>query len=343
MMRWTTVTAALALSVSACQSEAHSGAEGVAHSIDTVAVIGALADSTAATLGSLDGVLETSFGDLIVLDATLRRLVRFDTAGTVLGTIGRAGQGPGEFVEPGALVAGAEDRVGVFDNGRRRLIWFEVQELSLAFVREDEIDVGGRFACAMDDGLWVSSLTYDRVLHQLSYSGRRIQSALEPVKAQPLEALGMWGAVALGVTAPGPLLCLPDQNLVLAVPTSAPSVVAFRPNQGEIWRATLADFSPLLHRVTDAGALIQQPVGSNGVHLARSAAPWTDTSAVVQYQVRRDASSRLEIESRVLRLTDGKELERLASLPVLLGTTERGLLLGKQDWPFPALLLLRRR
>lgn len=62
-------------------------------------------------------------GNLHVLDARIPSVTSFDRRGVLIGTVGRAGSGPGEYRFPVALAAVA-DTVAVWDPALRRVTWF---------------------------------------------------------------------------------------------------------------------------------------------------------------------------------------------------------------------------
>jgi hypothetical protein len=63
-------------------------------------------------------------GNLYVLDRSARRIVAFDSTGTVLRTMGRAGGGPGEMQMPFGLSVAVTGTVGVVDLGKGALVRF---------------------------------------------------------------------------------------------------------------------------------------------------------------------------------------------------------------------------
>lgn len=73
---------------------------------------------TAGVLGS------DSLGHLYVLDPQSHRVVVFDTAGSLIRTLGEQGEGPGEVRLPGSMSVGPGGEVAVFDFGKRALVRF---------------------------------------------------------------------------------------------------------------------------------------------------------------------------------------------------------------------------
>ncbi len=63
-------------------------------------------------------------GNIYVLDGRAPRLIKFGPDGSVLFSIGRKGQGPGEFMVPTMMELGKQNSVLVYDVGNRRLEYF---------------------------------------------------------------------------------------------------------------------------------------------------------------------------------------------------------------------------
>ena len=63
-------------------------------------------------------------GNIFVLDSRAPRLIKFGPDGSILFSIGRKGQGPGEFMVPTMMELGKQNSVLVYDLGNRRLEYF---------------------------------------------------------------------------------------------------------------------------------------------------------------------------------------------------------------------------
>ena len=72
---------------------------------------------------SITGITEV--GERIyVVDPRAPAIYRFDRAGKPLGSVGRAGAGPGEFRFPGPI-GGRGDSLWVWDGGQRRVVVYD--------------------------------------------------------------------------------------------------------------------------------------------------------------------------------------------------------------------------
>lgn len=68
-----------------------------------------------------------NLGNIYVLDSRAPKLIKFDSRGNVLFSIGRKGQGPGEFMVPMMLELGKQNSILVYDLGNRRLTYFSAE------------------------------------------------------------------------------------------------------------------------------------------------------------------------------------------------------------------------
>lgn len=74
---------------------------------------------------NLSGIAIDSEENIFVLDAGNCRIQKFDKNGNFLQTIGRRGQGPGEFEQPRSIHFDLKDRIYVYDSLRSNLHIFE--------------------------------------------------------------------------------------------------------------------------------------------------------------------------------------------------------------------------
>lgn len=86
---------------------------------------GAESAPTALVFGEIPSIAVRAQGDLAVLDRPARQVRIFDQRGTLRFTLGRAGEGPGEFGDPISVIALAEDSLAVWDWGLGRLVIFD--------------------------------------------------------------------------------------------------------------------------------------------------------------------------------------------------------------------------
>lgn len=86
----------------------------------------------AAELSDVASVAATSDGRIFVADGLAARITHLAPGGSILGTVGRRGGGPGEFDEPRTVQVLAADSLLVFDFARHRVTVFEPAELDVS-------------------------------------------------------------------------------------------------------------------------------------------------------------------------------------------------------------------
>lgn len=82
-------------------------------------------------------VVENSNGRFYVLNSGDARVAAYDTAGEFIGTIGRQGEGPGEFSAPVGLAIALDDAVIILDAARFMLLKYDADGLFLRDIRLD--------------------------------------------------------------------------------------------------------------------------------------------------------------------------------------------------------------
>jgi hypothetical protein len=92
---------------------------------------------TATTFSSIRSIAVDSKNSLYVLDSRAANIKVFDANGNLRGTIGKKGQGPGEFFLPADMEINAKDEIIVYDIGNHRISVFNsdgktLRELSTA-------------------------------------------------------------------------------------------------------------------------------------------------------------------------------------------------------------------
>lgn len=128
------------------------------YELSTVASLGGgEADETAQfydRMGRVDIGVDRA-GHVYVLDSGGPRIQVFDANGRFLRSIGKKGEGPGEFQMPGRLAVREDGRLAVFDMGQQRISIFDGQgklvrdQLSNGVVKEMAFDAKGNLVCVL--------------------------------------------------------------------------------------------------------------------------------------------------------------------------------------------------
>lgn len=123
-------------------------------------VIGSLGSGPESSLYQVSGAVRLSDGRVVVANGGNSQLVEFSPEGRYLSSIGRDGQGPGEFYWLTSLQRGPNDSLFAFDGQMQRLTVFSGDgRLERTARFEVEADVRGRDALVsakrLADGVWV--------------------------------------------------------------------------------------------------------------------------------------------------------------------------------------------
>ena len=111
------------------------GEEAMSLRLEEVLAIGSLADDES-SFGRISDVAWDGRGRLLVADDFGPHLKVFESDGSYVQTVGREGEGPGEFSAPSKIVVDASDSVYVWDSGQSRIHVFSPD---LAFVRRSGV------------------------------------------------------------------------------------------------------------------------------------------------------------------------------------------------------------
>jgi hypothetical protein len=123
-----TMSAVLAL-LGACDGIGPEEQPGIAHGwevgTELQILAGSLDSPSELSFNGVAGVARLGTGEIVVLDGGLEsRLTLLTQDGEFIRTIGRPGEGPGEYGWVTSVVAGANDSLFVFDAGQQRLTVF---------------------------------------------------------------------------------------------------------------------------------------------------------------------------------------------------------------------------
>jgi hypothetical protein len=171
----------------------------------------------------LRSVQADSAGRIYALDGRECLIKVFDAEGRFLWTIGRKGQGPGEFSVPGRIVITPQDDVVVLDAGNRRLSFFKkdgalIKELSTAKWRFMRFRVNARGEIYAD--LMEASERGDVVLNMTKFSPDLSASTIlasAPVPMAPDRLNPYPPGIAHGMTRDGGLAWAVDSRYEITV------------------------------------------------------------------------------------------------------------------------------
>ena len=190
---------------------------------------------------------------IFVLDRRNHAVKMFGLDGSYLGSIGRAGQGPGEFRDPGALEIMSDGRLVVSDRGNRIKV-FSTSNDGYVQSETHRVELVPERACSTADRFFVSGWhgTTETVIHEVPISGKSgaSQSFGHGYSADS------W--IVQDALSDGPIACLSNPPRVVFAFEQIPVVKAYSADdQSLLWAATLGGYTqPPLTELNSGGLAI---------------------------------------------------------------------------------------
>lgn len=289
--------------------------------LDTVFTIGTEAGEPWQTFGGIWDVEAAPDGHFAVLDLEAPAVHVYDEGGAHVGTIDAVGLDEGALDRPNGLAwAGANDLL-VWDPGSSWISRFAVGSSSVAFVdRSRAFAFGETGFCASGDRTYLSYWQDGNVVHEIGAEGIARSFGAAPTVAG-VETLGPeLQEIAIEELTPSGLLC--TTSGVLDVSFMQSTLRLHDADGVEVWAREFSDFTPIVTYTPDGMGLGRAFDENEGSHLLRSVVAWGDDLALVQHELRtREVPEEGEIEvfeSRLIRLSDGVEVDRTRDLPLIL-------------------------
>jgi hypothetical protein len=267
-------------------------------------------------------------GGVVVLDARNAVLQAFDRNGAALRSAGKMGSGPGEMREGASITLSGRDTLVLYDRALLTLSYFSPSGSKLKLARTVRMqDSGTEDLCTLRGKLIAfgySSRT-GRILHRVSSRGQRLEAFGD--------TLFSGGPLVNSVATSGHVLCLEEKALVLVAPYLKGEILAYHESGSLAWRTILADYIPTRVKLVagerggGTGVLMGKPPGHTMTHKTIGIHRLSDRFILVQTAVTsRDHPGVdfdfVRVESRILRLSDGKEVARKSDLPVILAVED---------------------
>ena len=289
-------------------------------------------------IGEVAGVRTDPQGNVLILDEKYHDLKVFDSSGRHFLTVGRAGRGPGEFLQPLTLDWLFEDILVVTDGTRRGQLFERMPDGSLVFNRTFPTLVGVEGSCVQKGHLWVHGIQpgMDERVHRIDIDKGEISGALAP--SVPEEHPILRRRRALGFIA-----CSPDLDLILVSSRYFPEMQAFGFDGTARWEARIEEFTPMEFTLVAGGGLRQGIAeDAGGFHWIVGAVfldPYT-VAVQVGWQTIESSGAGLDYAGIVTYLVSGQTGESLrveAEIPLIHQSYPSGFLASSED-PFPRVL-----
>ncbi len=196
------------------------------------------------------GIWASAGGDIFVAEMGGKRVQMFDADGRFVRTIGKEGQGPGEFQFP-FFIMGGGDRFGVYDMRNRRISSFSDNGDHLGDV-EGRLSLYTNLVASMEDGSFVATTNErnpDRsstvAITRFSFEGDKLATLAE-VEGPPVsmmverdDPVGQAQAL-LDRRAYTPPLKAAGEGIVYVSPASQYQVLAMTPDGDPRWALRVA-------------------------------------------------------------------------------------------------------
>jgi len=310
--------------------------------LDTLYQIGAEQGETWEAFGGIWDVEVSPTGYAAVLDIETGQAHVYDPSGAHVGSVLESGLEPGALAEPTGLAWRDGDELLVWDPGGSWISRFAVRNPGLEFADQFRAFAFGETGfCAQGERTYLSYWQDGLVVHELGPEGP-VRSFGEAPEIPGMSSLGPeLQEIGIEELSPSALLCSPGGVLDVAF---FGSTIRFHDLDGTLrWEREFEDFNPLVVYTPDGMGLGRRFDAASGTHLLLSVVAWGDDHALVQHELRTrefpEEGEVPEIESRLIRLEDGVEVDRTRALPRILGTWGQRLYLAESD-PYPRVIIV---
>lgn len=257
-------------------------------------------------------------GTTYALDAATHRIRVFGADGQVTHVFGRAGSGPGETLEPRALIYDNAGSVLVADH-RNGIVEFLFADngyvtpsttIPLEFRPTD--------LCLWNDDILVYGLHGNRILHLIDRQGNTLASFGDPFGPEDHAVQGI-------ISLEGRLACFPEHNVVITVARLLPELRSYSVSDGQLlWTTSLPHFNQVSIELEPIGLpsgayRMSQPAGGADQNVALS--PISDQLVLLQ-SIRIPAAQEGGLVSTCLiRVSTGVCVLFYSDLPLLTATS----------------------
>jgi len=310
--------------------------------LDTLFTIGAAEGETWEAFGGIWDVAASPSGFVAILDIEASQVHVYDRNGALVGSITEEGLGEGALSQPAGLSWRSGNELLVWDPGSSWISRFSIRRSSVHFAdRWRAFAFGETGFCARRDRTYLSYWNDDLIVHEIGAEGP-VRSFGPAPDIPGVETLGPeLQEIAIEELTPSGLLCAPGG--VLDVSLSGAQVRFHDADGTPAWTRQFADFNSLVVYTPDGMGLGRQFDEEEGTHLLRSVVAWGEDMALVQHELLRqefpEVGETKVIESRLVRLSDGAEIDRTRELPVVLASWGNRLYAARQE-PFPQVIVL---
>ena len=213
-------------------------------------LVGTIGDSTGSglMLGQVTDVAAMDAGPVLVLDASQQTVWTVSATGPV-GSLGREGDGPGEFRRPVAVVAWGHDSVIVADLQHRALDFFRLTDTAAIFTHQVRLPFAPTDACRLDKTLYVLGNLQDRAIHRVDPTNGVTVSFADRAAARGSAPESPEESLAWHERTQGYLACIPDRGALVQVTERLGEISMHDTSGAVLWRTRLPGFAPPLRTI----------------------------------------------------------------------------------------------
>jgi hypothetical protein len=312
--------------------------------LDTVFEVGAASGEPWEVFEGVWDIEVDADGRLAILDLGGPVIHVFDAQGGHVGSIDATGLEAGQLDGPAGITWSEPGELLVWDPGSSWVSRFAARDSAVEFVeRWRAFAFGETGFCAERDRTYLSYWQEGNVVHEIGGEGVERSFGQAPAVAGA-EALGPdLEEIAVEELTPSALLCTPAGILDVSFTQSSARLHDY--DGTVLWSRELTDIRPLVVYSDDGVGLGRTFDEGAGSHLLRSVAQWGPSMVLVQHELRmREIPEEGEVEvleSRLLSLADGSEVDRSGAFPLALAAQGRRLYLVRQA-PFPRVSVVER-
>lgn len=310
--------------------------------------IGQLEAPEEEVFGRIQAVALFESGGLAVLDAQAGRAVGFGDRGSHAFTLGRRGQGPGEFVDPSALFRVSDDTLAFLNRSARTLQLFARETGNpFAEIGRYELPFWPSGGCSMRGRIFILGGFEDRAVHEIDREGVIVNSfpasdhADEVAEGAPQEVA--WDLRDQAMS--GLLVCAEVSGHVVHVPYYLGWARGYTAGGDLAWHSSLPDF--VKRRVVPAmgGGAVKYEFDPdvNYSHSVVGAAVVADSHVALSLSVAVPRGQEPEVDGllALLDLATGEQTRRDEFAGVVMaGLGERTAVVYRE--PFPRVVILER-
>jgi hypothetical protein len=275
-------------------------------------------------------------GSLLVVDKIDARVVHVGPDGTLLGVLGGAGAGPGEFSTPVAIIPVGFGEYAVLDADRPELTRLKVEGPSLVLAGKSPIPSQALRMCQGVNGLVLDTYRSSYAVDLVDSTGKavggyhRLPEVVDdayPVELQ--DPLRTW----LGLSIP---LCRSDGEVAI-LPEWDPILRGFHPDGSEAWAIELSEHSTIRWEEGADGDPQPSLPPAGWAHRGATLVEGGRDLLIAQllsFDATREGRDRDPVELRILRPSDGSQARIEMEIPRIV-SIQRGHAWAWSNVPFP--------